>query len=251
MNTFNTQNNQQNQSNQTNQASDRQPFQDPNYDPRRDPAERYVKELARIIDGELDRLVPDNMSKWFGSIEYRPRSMFFGTQNEGEKVYLLVRRHWIKNLGWIVNNIIYSIAPILILLVLERFNVDITFISFKVFFIIVLAYYSIIFTNVLRNFYDWYFDVYIVTNERVLEYEFKPFVSYKVTEAELGNIEDVEESGKGIVADLFNYGDLIIRTASRHGEIAFDAIPDPTRVRDILMNLVEVIEDYRNASNRP
>ncbi len=210
------------------------------------PPRPFNRGLAQVVDEELERVVPEKVSKWFGSLSYRPKATFFSNQNPEEKVYLLLRRHWIKNLGWIISNTFYAFVPIIILVISDALRISLDFISFKVYFIIILAYYSVILTNVLRNFYDWYFDIYIVTNERVLEYSFSPFVSYSILEAELESIQDVKESANGVVADIFSYGDLRITTASRLGELFFDSIPSSTEVRNILMDLVEIIDEYKH-----
>lgn len=218
------------------------------YGPRGKLPVSYIKNLSKLIDKELERIVPKQSSKGFGSIEFRPKKMNFATQNPDEKIYVLVRTHWSKNIGWFTSNLIYALLPFLILFLADIFNFSLSFISFRVYFVIALSYYSLLFTNVLRHFYDWYFDVFIVTNQRVLDYEFKPFTSYKILEAELESIQDVQEQAAGILADLFGYGDLKIRTASTTGELTFNSIPDPTEVRNILMDLIQVIDQYRNGN---
>jgi len=205
-----------------------------------------TQDLRKVVDEELEKIVPKEFSRWFGSIQYRPRKMSFATQNVGEKIYVLVRMHWIRNIGWILNNIFYTFIPFIVLGVLQLLSVNLEFLSIRIFVIILLAYYSIIFSNVIKDFYDWYFDVYIVTNERILDYVFDPFKGYHVTEAPLESIQDVEEKSMGFLADIFNYGSVKARTASNAGELSFDYIADPTRVRDIIMDLAKIIKSFKN-----
>jgi len=200
--------------------------------------------VKKLIDQELDAAVPKTTSKWFGSIQYRPKRMKFATQDIDEKIYVLVRMHWIRNIGWIINNIFYALIPFIAIIILQVLNISLEFLSFRVFIIILLAYYSIIFSNVIKNFYDWYYDIYIVTNHMVLDYTFSPFQGYTVTEAPLRSLEDVEEMSLGFLADIFNYGSIKVRTASNAGELSFDYIADPTRVRDVIMDLVKIIKRY-------
>lgn len=200
--------------------------------------------LKQMIDQEIEAVVPKRMSKWFGSIQYRPKRMTFATQDADEKIYVLVRMHWIRNIGWIINNIFYALIPFISIIILQLLNISIEFLSFRVFIIILLAYYSIIFSNVIKNFYDWYYDIYIVTNHRILDYEFSPFQGYKVAEAPLRSLEDVEEQSLGFLADMLNYGTIKVRTASNAGELSFDYIADPTRVRDVIMDLVKIVKRY-------
>jgi len=213
----------------------------------------YRNTLKNLINEELEKVVPAELSKWFGSIQYRPRKMKFATQNIGEKIYIIVRMHWIRNLGWILNNIIYALLPFGLIFLIQLvglakwFETELPFLTFRIIVILILAYFSIIFTNLLKSFYDWYYDVYIVTNERIVDYIFSPFTGYVVTEAPLESIQDVEEKSLGFLADLFNYGSVKARTASTTGELSFDFIADPTKVRDIIMDLAKIVKMYKNA----
>ncbi len=205
------------------------------------------EQIRELVDMEIEKVVPRKFSKWFGSIQYRPTKVRFATQNPDERVYLVIRMHWIRNLGWILNHIFYSTLPFILLTVLNLLNINLSFLSFQNYTIILLVFYSIILTSVIRNFFDWYFDVYIVTNERVLDYEFKPFVGYVLTEAPLDSIQDVEEKSLGFLADIFDYGSIKVRTASTAGELAFDYIADPVQVRDTISDLAKIIKRYQNA----
>lgn len=193
---------------------------------------------------EMAQRIPKEKRSSFGSIEYRPRHVTFATQNKGEYVYLLVRRHWITNIGWIIRNTFTSLIPPITLFLLSYFDIDISFIEDKTLFLILLAYYSIVITNFFAAFFDWYFDPYILTNERIVSYDFKPFTSYTIREATLDNIEDVREQSIGPIASIFSYGAIRILTASEEGEILFQAVPQPTQVRDIIADLAKIYKKY-------
>lgn len=208
------------------------------------PAPQMLPNSSKAIGlREINRAVPKHQGSSWGSVEYRPSHVRFATQNKGEKVYVLVRRHWITNLSWIFRNFFYGIIPPLILFILGFLNIDFNEVfTPKGIFLILLAYYSFIFTNVVKEFFDWYFDPYIVTNERMLSYEFKPFFSYTVTEASLENIEDVQETGgSGVAQSIFNFGDVRILTAARVGEIMFKSVPKPTQIRDTILDLRNIV----------
>lgn len=204
--------------------------------------------LREIVDLELEKVVPQKFSKWFGSIQYRPSKVNFATQNPDERVYLVIRMHWIRNIGWILNYIFYSTIPFILLTALNLLNISVSFLSFTNYTLILLIYYSLLLTGLIRNFFDWYYDVYIVTNERILDYEFKPFVGYTLTEAPLDSIQDVEEKSLGFLADIFDYGSIKVRTASTAGELSFDYIADPVQVRDTISDLAKIIKRFNNAN---
>lgn len=199
----------------------------------------YEQELK-----EMEERIPRAKSSTFGSIEYRPRHITFATQNDKEQVYLVVRRHWITNVGWFLRNSFLAFIPPVTLYLLALFNIETELVTARGIFLLLLAFYSLIITNFFAAFFDWYFDPYILTNERIIGYDFKPFTSYSISEATLDNIEDVREKSIGPIASIFNYGTIRILTASEKGEILFEAVPEPTEVRDIIADVSKIYKKY-------
>jgi hypothetical protein len=103
--------------------------------------------------------------------------------------------------------------------------------------VVLVVYYSILITYLLFNFTDWYYDIFLVTNERIINIEFSPLKRHRISEARLRNIEDVSETVIGLFPSLFNYGDVKVQTAGRHDLFVFRGVPDPAWFRDVIMDL--------------
>jgi hypothetical protein len=196
---------------------------------------------------KMDQIVPKQSGGFFGSVQYRP-SMSFEGQNRNEKVYIMARRHWLTNMGWIINNLIYILIPFIIGLLLNVFDPKLPPVNGQVYAVLVLGYYSLILTNMFKNFVDWYFDIYFVTNERVMDVVFKPFSSYQIEEIPLSSIESVREKTPGILAALFNFGNITITTEANDRSMVFPYISRPTKVRDIISDLSFVARTYNNGN---
>jgi len=97
---------------------------------------------------------------------------------------------------------------------------------------------------------DYRDDIYIVTNKRVVHRERTPFGRESRAEAPLRNVQDIQESQVGLVAQLFNFGDLIIETAGERGHVAFREIPDPSQVREIIFEQIHRIQAGAKAEER-
>ncbi len=220
----------------------------------------YVQPVAPIVqptstqDGlleEASRLVSQYQSKGLiNGVKIAPKNTRFSNQNDRERVFLFVRRHWSENVTWVVRNIFYSTLPFLIALVLSLLQIDLAFITGRMWAVILLAFYSLIITNVVKDFFDWYFDTYIITNERVLSFEFKPFAKYHVQEAMLESIQKIQEQAGGILSNVFGYGNLIITIEGPQEEFLFKKIPSPTQVRDILSDLAQIAKKYNGTTIR-
>lgn len=196
---------------------------------------------------KMDQIVPKASGGFFGSVQYRPNMSFEG-QNRNEKVYIMARRHWLTNVGWIINNVIYIMLPLLVGLLFNVFDPKLPPVNGQVFSVLVLGYYSLVFTNIFKNFVDWYFDIYFVTNERVMDVIFKPFASYQIEEIPLNSIESVREKTPGILAAIFNFGNITITTEAHDRSMVFPYISKPTKVRDIISDLAFVARTFNNGN---
>ncbi len=79
---------------------------------------------------------------------------------------------------------------------------------------------------------DFYLDVWILTNERVIAVEQRGLFSRTISEFELAKIQDVTIAIHGVLATLLNYGNLNVRTASEHQNFLFKQVWHPNAVKD-------------------
>lgn len=84
---------------------------------------------------------------------------------------------------------------------------------------------------------DYYFDVWIVTNERIVNVEQKGLFFRSISELKLENIQDVTVEVSGIIPTFLNYGDLFIQTAAEKERFVFKHVPNPYAIKDLIMNL--------------
>jgi hypothetical protein len=163
---------------------------------------------------------------------YYPDNVNFENREKEEKVILLLRRHQITNLGWIVIGLVMFLAPIL----LSGFPL-LSFLPARFQFIAVLVWYMVSFAFVLEKFVVWYYDIFIITNERVLDIDFYNLIYKEVTDASLDKIQDVTYSVGGVSRAVFNYGDVLIQTAAELENLKFEGVPYPDKVAKILQDI--------------
>lgn len=189
----------------------------------------------------ITSILPKRESQAFGSIEVYPKKVTFRTQNPGERVYILVRAHVLTNLGWLIQLCLSSIVPILFFLFLDYFNIDLNFIGESLVFLLVLTYYISTVCRALMSFLRWYYNIYLVTSERIIHYQFDPLTIYKVSEAEIENIQDISQASLGFLPNMFGYGDIMVQTASVRNKFYFKAVPRPVWFRDVLADLAALV----------
>lgn len=89
---------------------------------------------------------------------------------------------------------------------------------------------------------DYYFDVWIVTNKRVVNVEQKGLFSREVSELEFEKIQDVTTEVLGIIPTFLNYGNVCIQTAGEKEHFTFADVADPYRIKDLIMNLQKELQ---------
>lgn len=166
-----------------------------------------------------------------------PDGVRFETQEEEEQVVLFLRQHLVVNVPWIVITIILVFAPsFLFPLILTSLPAPL---PFGYMIIGMLAWYLVAVGFVLFNFLHWFFNIYIVTNERIIDIDFQHLLFKRFSQAELERVQDISYTTGGIFATVFHYGNVYIQTAGELPNLEFLAVPRPDKVVEKIRRLME------------
>jgi len=164
---------------------------------------------------------------------YFPDKVDFETRERKEKVVLLLRRHPITNAAWMLIVVLMIFAP----LVLSIFPL-LSFLPGNFQFIAVLVWYLITMAFILENFLTWFFNVNIITDERIIDIDFHNLIYKEVSDCKIDKIQDVTYKMGGVTRTIFNYGDVYIQTAAEVPAFEFLAVPKPNKVARVLQDLM-------------
>lgn len=162
-----------------------------------------------------------------------PKKVSFETQEMREKIVLLLRKHWVTNIPWILITTGMVLAP----LFLTTFPL-LAFLPPRFQMIAVVMWYLVTLAYVLESFLSWYFNVYLVTDERLLDVDFYSLIYKRISETKIDRIQDVSYSQGGLAESVFNYGTVTIQTAGEIPEFEFASVPQPARITKLLNQLV-------------
>lgn len=188
--------------------------------------------LTKRYKGPSRHDPPGHTHNPLASFWYHPDHAKFITQDPEERVILLLRRHPITNLRWILIALLLIIAPFF----LTSFPI-IDFLPTRFQVIAVVSWYLITLAFIFEEFLSWFFNVYIVTDERIIDVDFVNLVYREMTDANIDQIQDVTAQMGGVIRTVFNYGNIVIQTAAEIPQIEFEAVPNPDRVSRILREL--------------
>lgn len=190
---------------------------------------------------EIRKLIPkmgsDNLFTSFASF---PNKVCFETQDDEEAIVLFLRQHPIVNLKWIVIAILMLTLPSVFIFFPPYATLPANFQ-----FVVTLGWYMFVFGYSLAKFMGWFFNIYILTDERVVDVDFQNIFFRKISTAKIDEIQDVNIQSSGSFETFFGYGSVFIQTAAEVSQFEFLSVPNPDRVGKIINQMIDLEEQEK------
>ncbi|OGZ28101.1 MAG: hypothetical protein A2931_01410 [Candidatus Niyogibacteria bacterium RIFCSPLOWO2_01_FULL_45_48] len=152
--------------------------------------------------------------------------------HENEKIIIAFHRHWIV----VANKMTFAAAlflPALVALVaLPAIEINAGLMVLVYYFII--AYMMVALMIAFVIWFDYYLDIWIVTNERIIDVEQIGMFKREVSEFLLSRVQDITIEIPSFVATLLRYGNIRVQTAGQQSFTAKD-VPKPDKIKDIIL----------------
>lgn len=190
---------------------------------------RILQQAKEIINsvGEKETKNP------LASFLVLPPTIKFETQAVEEEIILLLRRHWITNIPWIFLTLLMIIIPLILTIVPL-----LAFLPVRFRLVVIAMWYLITLAFVFEKFLGWFFNVYIITDERILDVDFVSLTYREVSETQIEKIQDIAYKTGGFLKAIFDYGNVYIQTAGALPKIEFELVPKPHKIVQILNQLM-------------
>src|SRR3989338_9956396 len=158
-----------------------------------------------------------------------------------EKIILVLRRHPFIIFAKIFFWLMVALLPLIFHLTLEEvlaglFNNNL-FLPIVILFLSI--YYLYLWLFIFHSFVDYYLDIWIVTDERIINIEQRGLFDRVVSEQKLYRVQDVTSELKGFFSTILNYGTVHIQTAGEEQRFIFEQVPDPYNVAKKIAQLAE------------
>lgn len=188
---------------------------------------RHVDEYSEVMRKEEPTVNP------FQAFAAKPLEVFFEAQAKEEHVVLLLRKHPITQIPWVLIAIGLLFFPFL-LASIGFFN----FLPPTYNLAVVVFWYLLVTGFSLESFLSWFFNVYIITDERVIDVDFLSLIYKNISSAKIDNIEDVTAETGGAIRSIFDFGTVTIQTAGATAQFDFEDVPHPAKVTRLLNELI-------------
>jgi len=167
-------------------------------------------------------------------------------QKSYEKVLYKIRRHPITFIPILLLFFVLLLVPVLLYFLISSLFPQLLTgpVSLPLIILLASVYYLSVYLFFYVHFLDFYLDLWIITNDRIIDIEQFGLFSRSVTELDLFRIQDITVDMHGFFATVFNYGNISVKTASSTSHIVFYNVGTPNKIRQDLIQFSEKDRKY-------
>ncbi len=158
---------------------------------------------------------------------------------ENEKIVMMLHKHWIVLFGHFAAGLVLSLLPLIAvpaILSIEAVHqyVKIDSASPIILFFEVI-YLMVIILLLFLVWADYYLDMWVITDERIIDIEQRGLFRREVSEFMIDKVQDITVETPNFTATILKYGNIIIQTA---GERSFEIkqIPRVHEAKNIILD---------------
>ncbi|MDD5110311.1 MAG: PH domain-containing protein [Patescibacteria group bacterium] len=163
-----------------------------------------------------------------------------------EKIILLVRRHPFVLFGRMLLWIVIGLVPAALALMVpgDFQGIMENAVGFPLAVLGLSTLYLFLWVFLLNSFVDYFLDVWIVTNERIINIEQRQLFSRISAEQKLSRIQDVTAEINGFWPTFLRYGEVHVQTAGTEDRFNFHQVPQPNDIARKITSLAEMKRRY-------
>lgn len=168
----------------------------------------------------------------------------FPGQHPTEVVLAVIHRHWFNIFFHFLIVVVLAALFIGSYVILPYFFPELQNSRYTGFFLFVQnTFFIFLWLFGFLVWIDYYFDIWIVTNERIVNIEQKGLFIRTTSEMRFSRVQDVSCIVNGILPTVLNFGDLHVHTAGHEDLIIFRQVPDPYKIKEQVMKLARAAHE--------
>ncbi len=159
--------------------------------------------------------------------------------DEGEKIILKVRKHWIILVRDTAGTLLLGLLPFIIIPIIARTVPSLYFDAVGAGALASFAtalWLLVVWMALCTIWVDYYLDIWIITNRRIFNIEQISLFNRRVATWGMERVQEITVHSENVLQTLLGYGSLEIQTAGPTNEYAkIEGIPDPNNVRTVIL----------------
>lgn len=169
----------------------------------------------------------------------------FPSQEPGEKIYLVVRQHWV----YLAQRLLIWVIFVAFILFFKHYMPTVLPQLFTGTAGLVTGIFTQVYSLflVLSLFIIWvlyYLNIQIITDVRIVDIMQEGLFNHTLSELHINRIQDVTSEIKGVLGTLFGFGNVFVQTAGALERFVFNNVPRPNAIEKLILDLVEKQEPH-------
>lgn len=162
----------------------------------------------------------------------------FPGKEEKEKIIYILRRHWLIEFWIFIRYLFLAAIPVAIYFYAQHFFPE--WQNYNQIYALVVLAVSIYYLNILLFFFqswiDYYLDVWIITNLKIVSIDQRRLFSRHISRMSFNRLQDATSETKGFLATIFKFGNVHIQSAGAKERFVLKQIPNPDEVTKDLIS---------------
>lgn len=155
---------------------------------------------------------------------------------ENENIIKVFRKHWFSIVTEFFIVILMVSVPLMLFFLLDNLLIfDLTSRNLYVLIFLYILYIIFVWIITAIMWINYYLDIWILTDKRLVNVEQKNLFSREVSSLRLDRIQDVTVEVSGLINTILKIGNIHVQTASAEQEFYIDSAGNPEEVKHLVM----------------
>ena len=165
--------------------------------------------------------------------------LFYRHIEDDEELILVVHKHWVLGIQHLLWPLFGFTAGVLFLYMFP----------FKVIYYLSALWAIAAMVWLLRNFYDYYLDAWIITDQGIIDVEWHGWFHRQSSRVLYSDIQGLSYEIEGIVGTVMRYGTISVEKISNGMVISLDSVKNPKVVEGLVLKKMEEYLHTKNLSD--
>lgn len=159
-----------------------------------------------------------------------------------EKILLVIRKHWFVMARIIAVFVAFLLLPPIVLTLLPYLTQYLgpELVEPLTNFLLAL-YIMVLLVFLFLVWMDYYLDMWIITNERIIDVEQRGLFNRQIAEIPLQHVQDVTIEVRGIIETFLKFGTIRIQTAGER-EFKIEYVPRLYEAKDLILKSTTAVQ---------
>lgn len=149
---------------------------------------------------------------------------------DGERVILLTRRHWLYFVPKFAGYALAAIVPVVVLLAILAGTGNLKGTGLAASLIVSALWIAFWLFRIVLLKYRFDRDLWAITDRRVVDLVATSPLHFRMSTADLVQIQDISIERNGMLQSMFDFGDILCQTAGEVPHFSFRAVPNPRAI---------------------